>query len=369
MRAVVVSHLYADPANRAKLRSLAGLGVTLAAAVPDRWFSPDGAVHPTDRSEDAGVQIVPVPVRGRGRQIGELTWRAATLRRLVAEFRPDLLHIEEEPWTQAAAVGIRLARRFGIRSVVSTADSLPRHCTLVQRFRRERALRLAHGLIAANRLASALATRRRSAGANLIVPQLGVNPPAAQPRTPHPTFGIGFVGRLVPERGLDLLFRACVGLAGDWTLTVLGTGPSQEELEGLAQRLGISARISWLGALPRDSLEPVWARLDCVVFPSRTTPRWVLGTGHGVLQAMAHAIAVVGTDSGALGELVGDAGRIVPEEDVPALTAALQELYADRAECARLGSIGRQRVLEHFSPDAIAQKTLEFWRSLTPATG
>jgi glycosyltransferase involved in cell wall biosynthesis len=70
-----------------------------------------------------------------------------------------------------------------------------------------------------------------------------------------------------------------------------------------------------------------------------------------------------------LPELVADAGRIVAEEDVPALTAALQELYADRAECERLGSVGRQRVLEHFSDDAIAGKTLAFWRSLAPASG
>jgi glycosyltransferase involved in cell wall biosynthesis len=70
-----------------------------------------------------------------------------------------------------------------------------------------------------------------------------------------------------------------------------------------------------------------------------------------------------------LPELVGDAGRIVPEEDVPALTAVLQELYANRSECERLGSVGRRRVLEHFSDDAIAGKTLAFWRTLASATG
>ena len=157
---------------------------------------------------------------------------------------------------------------------------------------------------------------------------------------PHPGLAIGFVGRLVPERGLDLLFRACVGLAGKWTLTVVGTGPSQEELEGLAQRLGIAARISWLGALPpagggRD-LAP--ARLPGA--PIRTTQRWVMTVGRAALHAMAHGVAVVGTDSGALPELVGDAGRIVPEEDVPALTAALQELYADRSRVRAPGRRG-----------------------------
>jgi glycosyltransferase involved in cell wall biosynthesis len=369
VRAVIVSHLYADPANRAKLRSLAGLGVTLAVAVPDRWASSDGVTHRTEWGDDTGVRIVPIAVRGAVTQPERLEWNGKALRALLTEFRPELLHIEEEPWTGTAALAIRLARRMGIRTVLSTAQSLPRSYSIAQRFRRDRNLRFATGVVAANRLALALATKRRGAAPNLTLPQLGVTPPAAEPRASHPAFTIGFVGRLVPERGLDLLFRACVGLAGKWTVTVVGTGPSQEELEGLAQRLGVSARISWLGALPRDAVDAVWPRFDCVVLPSRTTPRWVLGVGRAALHAMANGIAVVGSDSGVLAELVGDAGRIVPEEDVPALTAALQELYADRAECDRLGSVGRRRILEHFSDDAIARKTLAFWRSLAPASG
>jgi glycosyltransferase involved in cell wall biosynthesis len=369
VRAIIVSRLYADPANRAKLRSLAGLGVGLAAAVPDQWVSSEGTVHRTEPIEDDGVRIVPVGVRGRGGRAEGLSWNAVSLRHLVEEYRPDLLHIEEEPWTRTAALGIRLARRLGIRSVVSTAESVPRTYSLVERFRRQRNLRLAHGVIAANRLASELATRSRPGGANLVLQQLGVTPPPLQPRALQPAFSIGFVGRLIPERGLDLLFRACVGLAGNWTLTVLGTGPSQEELEALAQRLGISGRIFWLGALPRGAADAVWPRLDCVVFPSRTTPHWVLGGGQGVLHAMAHAVAVVGTDSGVFSELVGDTGRIVPEENVAALTTTLQELYSNRAECERLGSLARHRVQEHFSPEAIAAKTLAFWHSLAAASG
>jgi glycosyltransferase involved in cell wall biosynthesis len=369
VRAVIVSHLYADPANRAKLRALAGLGVTLAVAVPDRWSSSDGVSHGTEWGDDTGVRVVPIPVRGSTGRPERLHWNAKALRRLLTDFRPDLIHIEEEPWTQPAALGLRMARRLGIRSVLSTAESVPRGYSIAQRFRRDRNLRAATGVIGTNKMALALATRRRPMAPHLTLPQLGVTPPPAVPRVARPALGIGFVGRLVPERGLDLLFRACVGMAGKWTLTVVGTGPSQEELETLAQRLGISARISWLGALPREAVEEVWSRLDCVVLPARTTQRWVLSVGRAALHAMARGVAVVATDSGALPELVGDAGRIVPEEDVPALTAALQELYADRSECERLGSVGRRRVLEQFSDDAIAGKTLTFWRTLVSATG
>jgi glycosyltransferase involved in cell wall biosynthesis len=84
---------------------------------------------------------------------------------------------------------------------------------------------------------------------------------------------------------------------------------------------------------------------------------------------MANGVTVVGSDSGALPEIIGETGRIVPEEDVPALTSALQELYANREECERLGNAGRRRILEEFSDAAVAGKTLEFWRSVAAANG
>jgi glycosyltransferase involved in cell wall biosynthesis len=368
VRAVIVSHLYADPANRAKLRALAGLGVTLAVAVPDRWASSTGDVRNTTPEDDGGIRVVPVSVRGAVTDPARLIWNGRALRRVLTESHPEVVHIEEEPWSQPALLGLRSARRLRVPGVISTAESLARSYTMGERLRRERSLRLAAGIIGTNNLAVALVTKRRPALPRISLPQMGITPPDPTPREPHPGLAIGFLGRLVPERGLDLLFRACVALAGKWTLTVVGTGPSQEELEVLAQRLGIAARISWLGPLTRDAVEEVWRRLDCVVLPSRTTERWVLTIGRAAVQAMAHGVAVVGTDSGSLRELVGNAGRVVPEEDVPALTAALQQLHDDRSECERLGAEGRRRIMEEFTDRALAGKMLTFWRKLTTAT-
>ena len=368
MRAAIISHLYADPANRAKLKALAGLGVNVIAAVPDRWVSSGGTLNTTEPSQESGIQVASIPVRGPLAEPGQLQWNAKALRSLLSSLKPDLIHIEEEPWSQPAALGLRLARRLAVPGVLATAESLPRSYTIAQRLRRERSLRHATGLIGANNLALALVTKRRPTVPHLSLPQFGVTPPARALREPHSGLAIGFVGRLVPERGLDLLFRACVGLAGKWTLSVVGTGPSQEELENLAQRLGIAARISWLGALPRAAVDAIWPGLDCLVLPSRTTERWVMTAGQAALHAMANGVAVVGTDSGALPEIVGNGGRIVPEEDVPALAAVLQDLYANRAECERLGEAGRRRIVEEFSDSAIAGKMLAFWRTLIPAT-
>ena len=369
MRAAVVSHRYADPAKRSRLKALAGLGVDVTAIVPERWVTREGVVQPSQPGNDEGVQLTTIPVRGIPANPGLLLWNEKALRRHLTQLKPDVVHIEEEPWTQPAVLGLRLARKLGVPGVLATAESLPRSYSIAQRLRRERSLRQAVGLVASNSLALALAMKRRPALAHTIIPQSSLTPPPGYARDRQPEFSLGFFGRLVPERGLDLLFRACVNLAGKWTLTVVGTGPSQEELEALAQRLGIAARISWLGPLPRQAAEAVWRRLDCLVLPSRTTERWIMTEGRAAIHAMANSVAVVGTDSGALPEIIGDAGRIVPEEDVAALTSALQDLYSNRSECERLGSIGRRRVQEQFSDAALAGKTLEFWRTLMTATG
>ena len=193
MRAVIVSHLYADPANRAKLRALAGLGVSVTAAIPDKWAGSDGRSQSTSWGDDTGVQVVPIPVIGPVSDPGRLHWNPRTLRRLLTDFRPDVVHIEEEPWTQPAALGLGLGRRLGIRTVLSTAESLPRRYSIAQRFRRERTLRLATGVIGANRLALALATKRRPSVPSVSLPQIGITPPAAVARVPHAGLAIGFV--------------------------------------------------------------------------------------------------------------------------------------------------------------------------------
>jgi glycosyltransferase involved in cell wall biosynthesis len=362
-----MSRVYADPEARGKLKAIAGLDVPLAAAVPDRWV-PAGLPHEQQTAwvDEARVRTVPIPIRG-GAGDQNPRWRASALRSLLTDFRPDVIQIEEEPWTRGAAMAARIARRLRVPYVVLARESLPRAYAPLARYRRNRVLGGAVGLIAVNQLAARLALRIRPNLPYRVAPQLGVRLPLTAERVPHTGLAIGFVARLVPEKGLDLLFRACVKLVGRWSLTVVGTGPAQEELEGLAERLGLAGRVTWLGALPRDGVDQVWPKLDCVVIPSRTTPRWIEATPRAALDAMARGVAVLATSAGALPEILGPAGILVPEEDVGALTEALQRLHDAPEEHLRLGGIGRRRALDQFSDLAIAEKTLGFWRELIPA--
>jgi glycosyltransferase involved in cell wall biosynthesis len=369
VRALVISRVYADPSARGKLRALAGLGATVAAAVPDRWV-PAGLIEQQQTSwgNDGGVRTIPVPIRGSALPAANPFWHGGTVRGLLTDFRPEVVQIEEEPWSNGAAAIARAARRLRIPYVLLTRESQPVRRSTLALLRRNRALAGAAGVISVNELAGRLALKGHPSLPHRTIPQLGTPLPLAVERVPHTGLAIGFVGRLIHEKGLDLLFRAAVKVVGRWTITVVGTGPAQEELEGLAERLGIAGRVTWLGALPRAAVDEVWPRLDVVVVPSRNTPRWVEATPRAALDAMAHGIAVIGSTGGALPETIADAGLVLPEEDVPALSEALQRLHDDPEEVQRVGLAGRRRTMDLYSDAAVAERTLGFWRDLLRAT-
>jgi glycosyltransferase involved in cell wall biosynthesis len=360
MRAVIVSHTYIDPATRGKLRALAGLGCTLSVAVPAQWSpSARGPLMQASWGNDGGVRVVPIPVKGdRGEGV---QWKVRDLHRMLSDFRPDVVHVEADPWTPAASAASSRAEKLGLPLTLFAWESVVRPEPLGERWRRRRTLARARGLVGGNRLAAALLARGRPNLPVAVIPQLGLTPPLETHRPDHTDLAIGFVGRLVPEKGLDTLFRACVKLLGRWTVTVVGSGPAQEPLEALAERLGIASRISWHGPVAPDRLKELWPELDCLVVPSRTTPQWVETFHPAMVEAMGHGVTVVGSDSGALPELIDTAGLVVPEDDVPALTAALQHLADAPRERARLGREARLRVMAEYVDTAVARRTLEFW--------
>jgi glycosyltransferase involved in cell wall biosynthesis len=262
-----------------------------------------------------------------------------------------------------------MGRQLGIPVVAFTSDSLAMKHSYLAGMRRRRTLAGAAGVIGGTSLATGLVLREFPALRTAVIPQLGIPVPRAPASEPHPPLAIGFVGRLVPEKGLDLLFRACIKLHGAWSITVVGTGPAQEELEALAERLGVASRVTWLGAITREDLASVWPRLDCLAVPSRTTAQWVETFPVQVFEAMGNAVPLVTSDSGALREIAGAAGLVFREDHAEGLAEALGRLMADAALRERLGAEGRRRVIAEYADDAIARKTLAFWRELRATPG
>jgi len=352
VRALILSRHYADPTQRLKLRGLAGLGWAVTLALPGGTADMGGA-----------IRIAPVPASGLPRRPESLRWSGRAFRRILTDIRPDIVQVEEEPGSQAADMAVREARRLGIPAVVFSWQSLPEQRGYFGRLRHRRTLSGASGVIGGNRMAQALLSEAAPDVPALALPQTGIVPPSEQAdRTTGSSLAIGFVGRLVEERGPDRLLRACGQLIGPWTLVVAGTGPEQEALEDLAEKLGLAARTRWLGALSRTQVAALWSGLDCLVVPSRSTPEWVERNAPVVLEAMAHGVAVVASSEGALPELVGDGGLLFTTDEE--LLVNLQELLASPERRLALGAAGRRRVLDRFVDAAIARATDAFWREV-----
>jgi glycosyltransferase involved in cell wall biosynthesis len=367
-RILIISHVYISPSNRGKLRALAARGLDVTVGVPQRWRETVlGRTIEVAWERQNGVEVFPLPARHHG-DPATLAFRGRALHALVRDKRPDLIQVEEEPTSPAARQVVRSARSLQLPAVLFTHQNVPVPLPWFAGWRRTRTLRRLRGAIAGSEGAAALVGELAPPVAVGVIPQLGVHVPTEPEHAHHEGLAIGCVGRLVPEKGIDTLLQALAeNRAHRWHLTVVGDGPDRERLERLASELRLAARVRWTGALPPDEVPKLWPELDVLVLPARAVSTWAEPAAQVLAEAMAHEVTVVGTSAGATPEVIGDAGIVVPADDPLALSAALRRLAAPDQR-RPLASAGRARAMRLFSDDAVAERTLGFWRELLIAT-
>ena len=284
----------------------------------------------------------------------------------IDNFEPDLVHVDEEPYNLATAHAIRLARRANARCVFFAWQNLNRRYfppfSWFERYSYRNA-----AAIAGTEAALDVLSAKGFAGRSAVIPQFGVDPeafrPSASDQNDRP-FTVGFVGRLVEAKGLGTLLPAFERLGGRGRLSIAGDGP----LAGWTRRYAIarrfSDRVKLTGHVAPEHIPEFLNSVDVLVLPSIPTPRWVEQFGRSLIEAMACQVPVIGSESGEIPNVIGEAGILVPPGDVDALAAALNDLRDDMPLRQALGKKGRQRVLSYFTHSQIAAATAGFYRTL-----
>jgi glycosyltransferase involved in cell wall biosynthesis len=175
---------------------------------------------------------------------------------------------------------------------------------------------------------------------------------------------IGFIARLVEEKGIFVLLHALANLPGEWCLHVIGVGPLLPQAQATAARLGLADRITWEPGVASTQMAERMRGFSILVQPSLTRRHWKEQFGRALMEAMACGVAVVGSDSGEIPHVLGDVGIVVPEGDSAALCEALARLLQDADLMHELGRRGRARVLERFTHQRIASQTVDVYRSV-----
>jgi glycosyltransferase involved in cell wall biosynthesis len=179
--------------------------------------------------------------------------------------------------------------------------------------------------------------------------------------TSTPRGDLVFVGRLVSEKGLDILLEALASLAAHGlhpTLTIVGSGPELRAVEALAESFGIGAQVTFAGAKRPEEVAQVLGQHRILVVPSRYDEPF----GVVALEGIGCGCVVVGSAGGGLPEAIGPCGVTFPNGDIDALAAALEKLLRDEGECARLRANAPQH-LARFQLTTIANAYVDLFRS------
>lgn len=160
------------------------------------------------------------------------------------------------------------------------------------------------------------------------------------------------VARLVKEKGLGYLVDA-VALArrrkARLRLVIFGSGPEEASLRAQVGELGLGESIGFAGERPYRELHEIYRAADVFVLPSLPVDDWQEQWGQSLLEAMASGVACVASRSGAIPEVLGDAGLMVAPADSLELGAALHRLAGELKLRDELGRRARARVEAAFT--------------------
>jgi glycosyltransferase involved in cell wall biosynthesis len=378
-RILAVDHTGGVAAFRRKYELIAAdPDIDLTVLVPERWVE-NGRTIEAPR-EAPGYRVLSGKVIWPGRENRALF--VTGLAAAIARTRPDVLHLYEEPFSLIALQSVLLSRLLSPRARISfySFDILAEgfHYAYRPGWFYGLVQRLVHRFADAGMSCCGLGGRvLRSRGFRgpIRYAPMAVDPERYRPPGPDREserarrdlrgFVVGFVGRLLPIKGLDDLVRAAAKLDGEWTLLVVGSGPEEATLREDVRRRGLEDRLRLVGGVPHDEVPGLLSLMDVLVLPSVTTRHSREQFGRVLIEAMSCEVPVVGSDCGGIPEVIGEAGIVVPERDPEALGAALRALSQSPAERRRLGVAGRRRVLDHFTWEAVAADWLAVWKGLS----
>jgi len=297
----------------------------------------------------------------------QFVWRAGDLyNRYVREHgRPDIIHAHDLMWGGVAARV--LARREGI-PYVATAHSAAYGMSLIREWE-EPLLR------AVGREASALVAVSHSLAASLkrycavdhprVIPNV-VDTDFFAPRPEGPR-GAGFqfacVASLLRDKGYDTLLRAfasAYATTPDVRLEIGGEGPDGNQFRALAQELGISKQVSWLGALTREEVRACLHRADAFVLPSQFETFGVV-----FIEAMSTGLPVVASKCGGPEDFVDDGcGYLVENGSVEQTAGAMCRMVEARDEWRSRGPAIRKQAVARFGQAVVAGALLQVYQDV-----
>ncbi|HYQ03666.1 MAG TPA: glycosyltransferase [Polyangiaceae bacterium] len=373
-RILVLSHAGVLEVNRAVFQELARLDAEVTMVVPSAWkgdLISDLRFEP--RESDQRLRVFPLPVAFSGN--GSLFFYRSSLRRVLGGWVPDLVFLDEEPWSLAA---LQTFLEFPRATIwFFTKENLDKTIPWPFSSLRQWVYRRAAGAFAVSEEVEQV-LRIKGFRANIQRLHHSYDPALFKARSgpekqrirdefgiPRDAVVIGYFGRLTVEKGLSDLTSALQLMAQNtdlppWFFCCVGGGRAEQATKRALSSLPAS-RYLMLRAISHDRVGSLLSAIDVLVLPSRTTLRWKEQFGRILVEAMACGAAVVGSDSGEIPHLIrrSGGGLVFPEGQVSELVACLVRLLKDAALLEQYRTQGRSYVEQTLTHATVARELVE----------
>ncbi|MBH47510.1 MAG: glycosyl transferase family 1 [Halobacteriovorax sp.] len=372
IKILTIGHSYVVAANRTFIHELAKdprYDITMVA--PERM---DAALRSIEYEEEttSQIKIIKQPVR-LTKKIHFFMYRG--LDEVIKPGAFDFIHLWEEPYIFSGYQIAKKAKMAGIPYFFVTYQNLnKRYPFPFSYFERYVVKHCKYWVTGAKLVYETLIKRDYPVNKNKMI-SLSINDnifypakDAAEKESIKSELGLSgtlicFLGRIVADKGIDILLPALENIKEPFSLLILGAGPDQEKVEQWVSRHRLQDRVKII--LAKHHEVPKYLRAcDIVVAPSQTMPNWVEQFGRMLVEAFASEVAVIGSTSGEIPYVIGDAGLVVNEKDINAWTKAISKLLSDDEFRRDLAAKGRARYLEHFQMSQVSKKYSELYQSM-----
>ena len=372
MRLLTIGHSYVVTENRrlAHEMGVQGRGRWEVTAIAPSQYRGDLGPLEAAAADGEALELRRIPMRlGRSVHLMRYAGLSAAM-----DGSWDVVHAWEEPYI-AAGAQIAASVAPSAKLVFSTFQNIPKAYPWPLSSFERRSMERADAWIAFGELVKAtLASRAGYARKPSRVISPGVDVAQFRPDTamaadtrrrlgwPDSQPVVGFLGRFEPQKGIELLCAALEHVPAPWHALFVGGGTLEPFLRAFESRYPSRVRI--VTGIPHADV-PRWLNTMTVLCaPSLTTGTWREQFGRMIVEAMACGVPVIGSDSGEIPFVIGDAGTILPEGDVAAWTAAIEHVLTDSTTRREHAARGLSRAAERFAWPVIARAHLDWFEEV-----
>ena len=379
MKILVIGHAYIAAINREKWKVLSARypDAQIKVLIPKTWPATLFNLAAGDLSKDKinNCEFISIKTFKSGNEV-LYGYNFFALSKILKAFKPDLIHVEQGDnafsYFQAIILSKLFCRKakFTFFTWVNWKQKRSLKYKLIWSFIERFNLKNSFGAFVGNDEAREILKEKGFVKPIKVLLQLGVNQkyfiPAKIINKNSDKKYLGFIGRIIKEKGVFLLIDAFARLASEfknWNLLFVGNGKAKEKLINYVSEKGLNNRIQFKDSVCHEQISGILNNLDGLILPSYDTSEWKEQFGHVLIEAMACKVPVLGSSGGYISNVIGDSGLVFKQKDENDLLEKLKGFFSSEELRKKMSQRGHERFKEKYSYEIIAEKTYDFWNS------